>query len=104
MTRIGRAHERVAAGGGAAGIRLQQFKAINTVLRNLKTALTGAYPASDFAKYGHRYLAEAQYRFNCGFNLAALLTRLLRATAITRHNPFLPFEWLRHVANQVRSS
>jgi hypothetical protein len=103
VTRIGRAHERVAAGGGAAGIRLQQFKAINTVLRNLETALTGNCRAFDFAKYGHRYLAEAQYRFNCSFNLAALPTRLLRATAITRRSPFLPLERLRYVANQVRS-
>jgi len=53
------------------------------VLGNLKNALCGTYHAFDFAKYGHRYLAEAQYRFNRRFNLASILARLLRAAAIT---------------------
>jgi ribosomal protein L37AE/L43A len=83
VTQIGAAHERVVTGGGAASVRLPQFKAINTVLGNLKTALQGTYHAFDFAKYAHRYLAEAQYRFNRRFNLAAILARLLRAAAVT---------------------
>ena len=45
-----------------------QLKAVNTVLSNLKTALSGTYHAFNFAKYAHRYLAELQYRFNGRFN------------------------------------
>jgi hypothetical protein len=39
---------------------LPEFKWVNTILGNLKTAITGTYHAFDFAKYAHRYLAEFQ--------------------------------------------
>ena len=57
-------------------MKLPQFKAINTLLGNLKTAITGTYHAFDFAKYAHRYLAEFQYRFNRRFNMRTILRRL----------------------------
>ena len=84
---IGAEHQRVVTGGGAASVKLPQFKAINTVLGNLKTALKGTYHAFDFAKYAHRYLAEAQYRFNRRFDLASILARLLRASCRTPPRP-----------------
>ena len=84
---IGAEHQRVVTGGGAASVKLPQFKAINTVLGNLKTALKGTYHAFDFAKYAHRYLAESQYRFNRRFNLASILARLLRAACLTSPRP-----------------
>ena len=80
---IGAAHDRTVTGGGAACAKLPQFNAINTVLGNLKRSLSGTYHAFDFAKYAHRYLAEAQYRFNRRFDLSAILTRLVRAAATT---------------------
>jgi len=46
---------------------------------NLKRSLSGTYHACDFAKYAHRYLAKAQYRFNRRFNLRSILASLLRA-------------------------
>jgi len=84
---IGAVHERTVTGGGKASVKLPQFRAVNTVLGNLKNALCGTYHAFDFAKYGHRYLAEAQYRFNRRFNLASILERLLRAAATTVPSP-----------------
>ena len=84
---IGAEHERTVTGGGAASTKLPQFKAINTLLSNLKTSLTGTYHAFDFTKYAHRYLAEAQYRFNRRFNLASILARLLRAASVTTPRP-----------------
>jgi ribosomal protein L37AE/L43A len=84
---IGAEHERIVTGGGAASTKLPQFKAINTLLGNLKNALAGTYHAFDFAKYAHRYLAEAQYRFNRRFNLASILARLLRAASTTSPRP-----------------
>jgi ribosomal protein L37AE/L43A len=84
---IGAQHTRIVTGGGPTSVRLPQFKAINTVLGNLKTALTGTYHAIDFAKYAHRYLAEMQYRFNRRFNLATILARLVRAASITLPQP-----------------
>jgi hypothetical protein len=62
-------HERIVTGGGKASTKLPQFKAVNTFLGNLKRALGGTYHAFDFTKYAHRYLAEAQSRFNRRFNL-----------------------------------
>ena len=64
-----------------------EFAWINTLLGNLKTSLSGAYHAFDFAKYGTRYLAAFAYRFNRRFNLETLPARLLIAAATTRPRP-----------------
>lgn len=84
---IGAEHEPTVTGGGKASTALPQFKAINTLLGNLKTALSGTYHAFNFAKYAHRYLAEFQYRFNRRFDLSAILARLLRAAALAPPTP-----------------
>jgi hypothetical protein len=78
-TLVGAEHERIVTGGGKASVKLPQFKAVNTLLGNLKTAISGTYHAFDFAKYAHRYLAECQYRFNRRFNMRTILPRLLHA-------------------------
>jgi ribosomal protein L37AE/L43A len=84
---VGADHERVVTGGGKASTKLPQFKAINTFLGNLKRSLSGTYHAFDFAKYAHRYLAEAQYRFNRRFNLRSIFARLLRAACLSTPAP-----------------
>jgi hypothetical protein len=80
-------HEPTVTGGGAASVKLPQFKAVNTVLSNLKTAFGGTYHAFDFAKYAHRYLGEVQYRFNRRFDLSEILARLMRACVATLPRP-----------------
>ena len=80
---VGAEHHPTVTGGGTQSAKLPQFKAINTLLGNLKTAFSGTYHAFDFVKYAHRYLAEAQYRFNRRFNLNSILPRLLRAACLT---------------------
>ncbi len=77
-------HDRHVTGGGKHSVKLPQLWAVNTVLGNLKTSLTGTYHAFDFPKYAHQYLAEAQYRFNRRFNLRSILPRLLRAACLTK--------------------
>jgi hypothetical protein len=77
-------HERHVTGGGKASVKLPQFQAVNTVLGNLKTALAGTYHSVKFAKYAHRYLAEAQYRFNRRFDLRSILQRLVRVAATSK--------------------
>jgi len=76
-------HERIVTGGGKAAAKLPQFRAVNTVLSNLKTGLSGTYHAFKFAKYAHRYLAEFQYRFNRRFDLRSILQRLIQAACTT---------------------
>ena len=87
VTAAGASHERTVTGGGAGSVKLEQFRAVNTLLGNLKTAFSGTYHAFDFEKYGHRYLAEVQYRFNRRFDLSVILDRLLRASAGTSPHP-----------------
>ena len=40
-----------------------------------------------FAKYAHRYLAEFQYRFNRGFNMRSIFSRLLLAMLSAPRSP-----------------
>ena len=87
VTASGAAHERTVTGGGPASVKLATFRAVNTLLGNLKTACSGTYHAFDFAKYAHRYLAEVQYRFNRRFDLSVILARLLHASAVTSPHP-----------------
>jgi ribosomal protein L37AE/L43A len=87
VTAAGAAHGRTVTGGGPSSVKLEQFRAVNTFLGNLKTAYSGTYHSFDFAKYAHRYLAEVQYRFNRRFDLSSILRRLLVATVRTPPRP-----------------
>ena len=80
----GMVHERHVTGGGAASAKRPEFAAVNTILGNLKTSLSGTYHAFDFAKYAHRYLGQVQYCFNRRFDLRAILARLARAGSTTK--------------------
>lgn len=82
---LGFQHQAVLAPKGKAGTEIEPFRWMNVLLGNLKTSLSGTYHAFDFKKYGHRYLAEVQYRFNRRFDLATLVPRL--ATAAIHANP-----------------
>jgi hypothetical protein len=52
----GAVHDREITGGGKASVLNDKFKAVNTLIGNVKTALTGTYHAIKFAKYAYRYL------------------------------------------------
>ena len=71
---------------------LAPFQWVNTFISNAKTAITGTYHHFDFAKYRHRYLAEAQYRVNRRFDLSSLVGRLVHSCARTAP---CPERWLR---------
>lgn len=74
-------HQREVVGKERKSTSMECFNWINTVLGNLKNAITGTYHAFDFEKYAHRYLGEFQYRFNRRFDLVGMFKKLLRATA-----------------------
>jgi transposase-like protein len=80
-------HRSIVTGGGKQSCEIPELKAINVVLGNLKTAITGTYHAFKFAKYAYRYLAEYQFRFNRRFDLASLMQRLIRAAASANPTP-----------------
>ena len=80
-------HTAITVGSGRQAAAHPEFRRVNTVLSNLKTAISGTYHAFKFAKYAHRYLAEVQYRFNRRFDLNSILSRLVRVAALTRPRP-----------------
>ena len=80
-------YHSIRTGSGRVSALHPEFKAVNTVLGNLKTAISGTYHAFDFAKYAPRYLAEVAYRFNRRFDLKVILRRLITAAAQTRAYP-----------------
>ena len=84
VTHTAATHERHVAGTGRLAVQRPEFHWVNTLLGNLKTALSGTYHAINHTKYAHRYLAEFTYRFNRRFNLAAMVPRLLRAAVTTK--------------------
>lgn len=88
----GCSHQREVVGSERKSTNMDCFTWVNTILRNLKTAIAGTYHAFDFEKYAHRYLGEYQYRFNRRFDLAGMLARLITAAAQTGKRPG---SWLR---------
>lgn len=87
LNRDGMGHQVVQPPRGKAGTEIEPYRWLNTVLGNLKTGLSGAHHAFAFRKYGHRYLADAQYRFNRRFRLADMPNRLLVALIQTNPRP-----------------
>ena len=55
---------------------MPQFLWVNTVLGNLKTAISGAYKSFRYRKYATRYLGAFSYRFNRRFNLRSLVAKV----------------------------
>jgi hypothetical protein len=81
-------YQAVVVGSGRQSVVTHpEFRRVNTVLSNLKTAISGTYHHFNFAKYADRYLAEVQYRFNRRFDLKSILVRLVRAAVLTRPRP-----------------
>ena len=81
-------YQAVVVGSGRRSVVTHpEFRRVNTVLSNLKTAISGTYHHFNFAKYADRYLAEVQYRFNRRFDLKSILVRLVRAAVLTRPRP-----------------
>lgn len=88
LQQLGFQHEVMMVPKGKAGTEIEPYRWLNVLLGNLKTALRGTHHAFKFAKYAPRYLADAQYRFNRRFDLAAMVPRLglavMRATPCPR--------------------
>jgi Zn ribbon nucleic-acid-binding protein len=83
VTVVGCVHAPQVVGSGRKSTDMGCFAWVNTLLSNIKTAITGTYHGFRFEKYAYRYLAEAQYRFNRRFDLKKMLLRLLHAGVAT---------------------
>jgi len=91
VSEVGCQHTKIVTGGGAACVTIEEFTWVNTMIGNVKNALTGTYHA-----IGHqhlpRYLAEFCYRFNRRFDLKSMMTRLGYVAART---PPMPMKFLK---------
>lgn len=87
VTEAGCVHNPTIVGKGRKSTDIACFNWVNTILGNLKTSISGTYHAFDFEKYGARYLAEVQYRFNQRTDLRGMLSRLITAAATTGKHP-----------------
>ena len=76
VTAAGCAHEKVVVGSGRASVQHPEFRWVNTILGNIKSALRGTYHAIR-PKYAQRYLSEFEYRFNRRFDLPDIIPRLV---------------------------
>ena len=63
----------------------KDFNWVNMVLSNVKTSLSGTFHSLKFNKYGYRYLADLQFRFNPRFNLQELFFSLVKISV--DHSP-----------------
>jgi ribosomal protein L37AE/L43A len=81
VQQAGCTHEPIPHGTGKQSAQHPRFVWVNTLLGNLKRSLAGTCHAFKARKYGQRYLAEFQYRFNHRFDLPAMIPNLARAAA-----------------------
>ena len=87
VTDAGCVHVAITTGSGRRAARVSAFKWVNTMLANIKCALTGTYRAIR-KKHMVRYLAEFEWRFNNRFDLAAMIPALGRAAMHTKPAPY----------------
>ncbi len=69
-------HVPLVTGGGAESVEKPEFIWVNTMIGNVKNALTGSCHAINH-KHLPRYFGEFCYRFNRRFNLREMLPRFL---------------------------
>lgn len=91
VAEAGREHYAIVTGGGPNSMKIPELSWVNTLIGNVKNALTGTYHAIR-AKHLPRYLAEFSYRFNRRFKLEEMIPRLGCAAVRT---PPMPYRLLR---------
>lgn len=87
VTDAGCTHEAIVTGSGRKAARHPSFKAINTALGNIKTAIVATFRAGA-QKHAPRRLAEFAYRFNRRYDLPAIIPRLGWIAARTPPMPY----------------
>ena len=75
VSNAGCVHQPIITGSGRKAALVPPFKWVNTILGNIKSAITGTYRAVR-DKHVPRYLAEFEYRCNRRYDLAAMMPRL----------------------------
>ena len=87
IAEAGFAHTVITTGGGAERPTEPAFKWVNTVLGNVKAAITGTCRALR-ARHTARYLAAYEYRFNRRTDLASMVPRLAFVALRSSPSPY----------------
>lgn len=82
----------VPMGSGRKAARHPAFKALNTVLGNIKSAIPATFRSVN-KKHAPRRLAEFEYRFNRRYDLPAMIPRL--GWVAVRTPPPMPYRLLK---------
>ena len=67
-------HLSIVTGGGSESVSKKEFAWVNTMLGNVKNAITGTYHSIN-PRHAPRYLAEFCYRHNRRFQLEDMIPR-----------------------------
>ena len=86
VTQVGCHHYSIVTGGGPLSVTKEEFTWVNTMIGNVKMAISGIYHAIN-PKHLPRYLTEFCYRFIRRFQLEDLLPRFYYVTVRTLHMP-----------------
>ena len=84
-------HEAIVTGSGRKAAQHPAFRAVNTVLANIKTAIVATFRAGA-GKHAPRRLAEFAYRFNRRYDLPAMIPRL---GWVAMRTPPMPYRLLK---------
>jgi transposase-like protein len=87
VAKAGCAHFPMVTGSGKQAARWAPFRWVNTVLGNIKTAITGTYHHVS-SKHAQSYLTSFAYRFNRRHQLDSIVERLAWAAAHTTPQPY----------------
>lgn len=87
VAKAGVDHFPMRTGSGRQAAKWAPFKWVNTVLSNIKTAITGTYHHVS-SKHAERYLASFAYRCNRRYDLDTITQRLASACTQTRPHPY----------------
>ena len=86
LQQAGCSHQTIITGGGPDSVNIPEFKWVNTMIGNVKTAIRGTCHAIS-KKHVPRYLAEFCYRFNRRFDLGKMISRLIYIAVRTAPMP-----------------
>lgn len=87
LKEIGHEHRAIATSRIHRPQKLSVFKDVNTLLGNIKSAITGTCRWLS-SKHAGRYLAAYEYRFNRRFDLAAMIDGIARVAMQTAPKPY----------------
>ncbi|MEE9303820.1 MAG: IS1595 family transposase [Thiotrichaceae bacterium] len=86
VSKAGCQHDSIVTGGGPSSVQKEEFLWVNTMIGNVKNAITGTYHSVSISHLP-RYLAEFCYRFNRRFDLRQMIPRFMSVAARTPPMP-----------------